>query len=264
MGTKLDLKEIALRCRNTEYNPTRFSACIMRLREPKTTMLLFSSGKCVITGARSAHNAHLAARKFGYILTKVGYNCSYLDFKIQNVVGTTDVLFPIRLEGICASPHQKYTSYEPELFPGLIYRMIQPKVVLLIFVSGKVVITGARTDVDLSNAMTKIYPVLNSFKKDRAAVSRRWVDVPIRRLEVKAAKKKKGEGEALLAIEAGGDAGGRVARAIRGKTVGGGKGGMAKAKKGKKAAQSDDDDDDDEVVDYKVMISNDGGEEREL
>jgi hypothetical protein len=64
MGVRLDLQEIALRCRNTEYNPKKFGAVVMRLREPKTTCLLFSSGKCVITGARSSHNAALAARKF--------------------------------------------------------------------------------------------------------------------------------------------------------------------------------------------------------
>jgi len=63
MGIRLDLKTIASKCHNTEYNPKKFGACVMRLREPKSTMLMFQSGKCVITGARSSHNAALAARK---------------------------------------------------------------------------------------------------------------------------------------------------------------------------------------------------------
>lgn len=71
------------------------------------------------------------------------------------MIGTTDVGFPIRLEGIVFN-HAKFASYEPELFPGLIYRMLEPKVVLLIFVSGKVVITGAKEDRDLARAMEKV------------------------------------------------------------------------------------------------------------
>ena len=164
MGVRLDLKEIALRCRNTEFNPTRFSACIMRLREPKSTALMFTTGKCVVTGSRSAHNSHLAARKFGYILSKVGFPVKSLDFKIQNIVAATDVGFPIRLEGLALS-HAKFASYEPELFPGLIYRMLEPKVVLLLFVSGKVVITGGKSEADLARAMERIHPVLEEFRK---------------------------------------------------------------------------------------------------
>lgn len=64
-----------------------------------------------------------------------------MDFKIQNMVGSCDVKFPIRLEGLVLT-HSQFSSYEPELFPGLIYRMVKPRIVLLIFVSGKVVLTG--------------------------------------------------------------------------------------------------------------------------
>jgi len=106
----------------------------------------------------------LAARKFSYILDKVGFKPSNPNFKIENMISTTDVGFPIRLEGIVLH-HAKFASYEPELFPGLIYRMLDPKCVLLIFVSGKVVITGTKTDADLAKAMTKIHPTLEEFKK---------------------------------------------------------------------------------------------------
>lgn len=76
--------------------------------------------------------------------------------------------FPIRLEGLVYA-HSAFASYEPELFPGLIYRLVSPRVVFLIFVSGKVVITGAKKESDLSNALTKIYPVLVEFKKTHVA-----------------------------------------------------------------------------------------------
>lgn len=65
--------------------------------------------------------------------------------------------------------HSAFASYEPELFPGLIYRLVSPRVVFLIFVSGKIVITGAKKESDLSNALTKLYPVLVEFRKTHIA-----------------------------------------------------------------------------------------------
>lgn len=88
---------------------------------------------------------------------------------MQNIVGTVDVGFPIRLEGV-AFAHPTFSSYEPELFPGLIYRLVQPRVVLLIFVSGKVVITGAKTEEQLVEGLKKVFPVLMEFRKMSVAV----------------------------------------------------------------------------------------------
>lgn len=151
----------------------RFAAVIMRIREPKTTALIFASGKMVVTGAKSEDDSKLASRKYARIIQKLGFPAKFTDFKIQNIVGSCDVKFPIRLEGLAFS-HGPFTSvsyhheiiysatarvimlltlyhfdvpnkqYEPELFPGLIYRMVKPKIVLLIFVSGKIVLTGAK------------------------------------------------------------------------------------------------------------------------
>jgi transcription initiation factor TFIID TATA-box-binding protein len=115
----------------------------MRIREPKTTALIFASGKMVVTGAKSEDDSRLASRKYARIIQKLGFDAKFTEFKIQNIVGSCDVKFPIRLEGLHYG-HGKFSSYEPELFPGLIYRMLKPKVVLLIFVSGKIVLTGAK------------------------------------------------------------------------------------------------------------------------
>ncbi|KFP07472.1 TATA-box-binding protein [Calypte anna] len=168
LGCKLDLKTIALRARNAEYNPKRFAAVIMRIREPRTTALIFSSGKMVCTGAKSEEQSRLAARKYARVVQKLGFPAKFLDFKIQNMVGSCDVKFPIRLEGLVLT-HQHVTlfpySYEPELFPGLIYRMIKPRIVLLIFVSGKVVLTGAKVRAEIYEAFENIYPILKGFRK---------------------------------------------------------------------------------------------------
>ncbi|EEC09479.1 TATA-box binding protein (TBP), component of TFII-D and TFIIIB, putative, partial [Ixodes scapularis] len=164
LGCKLDLKKIALHARNAEYNPKRFAAVIMRIREPRTTALIFSSGKMVCTGAKSEEQSRLAARKYARIIQKLGFDAKFLDFKIQNMVGSCDVRFPIRLEGLVLT-HSQFSSYEPELFPGLIYRMVKPRIVLLIFVSGKVVLTGAKVRAEIYEAFDNIYPILKGFRK---------------------------------------------------------------------------------------------------
>jgi len=164
LDCRLDLKTIALHARNAEYNPKRFAAVIMRIREPKTTALIFASGKMVVTGAKSEQDSRLASKKYARIIQKLGFNAKFLDFKIQNIVGSCDIKFPIRLEGL-ASRHHMFSSYEPELFPGLIYRMMKPKIVLLIFVSGKIVLTGAKVREEIYQAFNLIYPVLSDFRK---------------------------------------------------------------------------------------------------
>lgn len=164
LDCRLDLKTIALHARNAEYNPKRFAAVIMRIREPKTTALIFASGKMVVTGAKSEDDSRLASRKYARIVQKLGFDAKFAEFKIQNIVGSCDVKFPIRLEGLAYS-HGQFSSYEPELFPGLIYRMLKPKVVLLIFVSGKIVLTGAKVREEIYTAFNTIYTVLCEFRK---------------------------------------------------------------------------------------------------
>ncbi|WIA36989.1 hypothetical protein OEZ86_008226 [Tetradesmus obliquus] len=168
LGCRLELKEIALHARNAEYNPKRFAAVIMRIREPKTTALIFASGKMVCTGAKSEAESRLAAKKYCRIVQRTGFDdVKMKEFKIQNIVGSCDVKFPIRLEGLAYS-HGYFATYEPELFPGLIYRMKEPKIVLLIFVSGKVVLTGAKKREEIYTAFENIYPTLQEYRKREA------------------------------------------------------------------------------------------------
>jgi transcription initiation factor TFIID TATA-box-binding protein len=160
----LDLREIALKAKNAEYNPRRFAAVIMRIKEPKTTALIFSSGKMVCTGARTEEESRQASRTYAKIILKLGFPVKFSEFTVQNIVASCDVKFPIRLEGL-ANTFLKFCSYEPEMFPGLIFHMLEPKIVLLIFVSGKIVLTGAKKREDIYRAYQKIIPILNQFKK---------------------------------------------------------------------------------------------------
>jgi transcription initiation factor TFIID TATA-box-binding protein len=159
-----DLAHIACHAKNAEYNPQRFAAVIMRLREPKCTALIFASGKMVITGAKNEDDSHLAAKKIAAVLVKLGFGASLGGFRIQNVVATGDCSWPIRLEGL-ADEHSKFSSYEPELFPGLIYRMESPRIVILVFVSGKLVVTGAKDRSMIIEGINKLYPTLFKFRK---------------------------------------------------------------------------------------------------
>jgi len=175
-GGKLNLAELALTCRNTEYNPKRFSACIMRLRgtatfpNMRTTGLIFGNGKIVITGSKSEAQSFYSAKQFAKIIKKLGYrflNEASLrnDFKIHNVVATVSLNHLIRLDGLATNPeHKNYLNYEPEIFAGLIYRMSVPKVVFLIFVTGKIVLTGAKSIKDCEVALDHMLPVIDPYK----------------------------------------------------------------------------------------------------
>ena len=156
----LHLREIALRARNAEYNPKRFAAVIMRIKQPKTTALIFASGKMVCTGARSEEDSRIASRQYAKIIMKLGYPVKFSKFKIQNIVASCDVKFPIRLEGL-ASKYLKFCSYEPEMFPGLIFHMVNPKIVL----------TGAKNRNDIYKGFKEIVPVLQQFKKKEFVTS---------------------------------------------------------------------------------------------
>lgn len=94
----------------------RFAAVVMRIRDPKTTALIFASGKMVVTGAKSEDDSRLASRKYARIIQKLGFDAKFAEFKIQNIVGSCDVKFPIRLEGLAFS-HGAFSSYEPEVRP---------------------------------------------------------------------------------------------------------------------------------------------------
>jgi transcription initiation factor TFIID TATA-box-binding protein len=165
LGCPVDLKEIAMSVKNAEYNPRRFMSVVIRLRDPRTTALLFRSGKLLITGARTEHQTRLAARQCARLVQKLGHpNVTFNDFTISNMVGAADVRFPVNLP-LLANAHAAYCDFESEIFPAVIYRMQHPNVVALIFVNGKVVLTAGKRREDLYTAFEHIYQLLLEFRK---------------------------------------------------------------------------------------------------
>jgi transcription initiation factor TFIID TATA-box-binding protein len=162
----LDLKAISLHARNVEYSKKKFHALIMRIRDPKTTTLVFATGKMVITGAKSEKLARLAGRKHARMIQKVGFNTKFKDFKVQNFVASCSVGFHVRLEGLNLA-NFAFSSYEPEIFPGLVYKIASTRTTLLVFMNGKVVITGVKELEKVYESFARVYPMLLDFRMGR-------------------------------------------------------------------------------------------------
>jgi transcription initiation factor TFIID TATA-box-binding protein len=136
LDLKLDLLAIMKAFRNVKYDPERFPALVFRLKRPRTSTLIFATGKMVCTGARSEKEAFSAVRNVVWRLRKSGFVIrGEPDILITNIVASADVGGEVDLEE--AADVLDKIMYEPEQFPGLIYRMTEPKVVLLIFASGE-------------------------------------------------------------------------------------------------------------------------------
>ena len=152
----LDLRAIALHKPFIEYNPQKFAAATLRIREPRTTALAFASGNMVCTGAKTEIQARVAGRKYIRLLQKHGIPVSFRDFRIQNIVASAEVPYTLKLLEL-SQTYGPYVSYEPDLFPGLIFRTTVPKLVFLLFRSGKIVITGAKSRSEIESTFKQLF-----------------------------------------------------------------------------------------------------------
>lgn len=157
LGSELDLQAIALALEGAEYEPEQFPGLIYRLKEPKTATLLFRSGKVVCTGAKSLEDVKVAIGKVARQIEAAGIPIMVEpQIEVQNIVASSDLETEINLNAIAISLGLEKVEYEPEQFPGLVYRIDSPKVVVLLFGSGKLVCTGARKPKDVEVAVNKI------------------------------------------------------------------------------------------------------------
>ena len=162
LGQKLDLIAIMKVFRNVEYRPKKFPGLVFRLKRPKTATLIFSTGKMVCTGAKSEKLARSAIRKVVKELKNNGIIIlGKPEIMIQNMVATANLHTYIDLEA--AADILDNVLYEPEQFPALIYRMAEPKVVILVFASGKLVCTGAKSTEMVDQAIMNLHGVLDEY-----------------------------------------------------------------------------------------------------
>jgi len=156
---KLDLNDIQAKFPDVEYNPEQFPGAVFRIKSPKTSTLLFSTGKMVCTGSKSEDMAKKAVDKVVKMLRKGGIKIKKNAVTtIQNIVSSINLGGKVHLER--AARTLPRSMYEPEQFPGVIHRMIDPKTVVLIFASGKLVCTGAKTEKDVYRSVNNLHSML--------------------------------------------------------------------------------------------------------
>ena len=154
---KLDLDVIAQSLDEAEYEPEQFPGLVYRLHNPKTATLLFRSGAANCTGAKTIEDVKTAIKIIGEKLEKIGVKVhKNPEIVIQNIVATADLGGELNLSEVAISLGLENVEYEPEQFPGLVYRIKEPRVAMLLFGSGKIVCTGARKITDVSLAVEKL------------------------------------------------------------------------------------------------------------
>ncbi len=143
------------------YNPETFPGLILKIKKPKISSLVFSSGKLVLTGAKSTEMVHEGVLVMIEILQGVGTKITEKpEIIVQNIVASGNFNHrTINLE--LAALWLDRSMYEPEQFPGLIYRLVEPKTVLLLFQSGNLVCTGAKTEEQVLKAVDNTYITLD-------------------------------------------------------------------------------------------------------
>ena len=158
---RLNLDVVLSVSSGARYNPERFPGLIYRLKRPKSTLLLFSSGKVVCTGAKSVRSASTAIINTINQLSDSGIVIITKPTpQIENIVASTNLQGAVDLENAAQQLHR--TIYDPEQFPGLIYRANDPRSVFLIFTNGKTISTGTKTTTDLHQAVHNLQTVLQN------------------------------------------------------------------------------------------------------
>ncbi|XP_048759959.1 TATA box-binding protein-like 1 [Ostrea edulis] len=157
----LNLRNIAMEGSHVEYRREQ-SMCNMKIRRPYTTATIWSSGKIVCTGATSEEESKIAARKFARKLQRLGYTVKFTNFRVVNVLGTCGMPFRIKINSF-SQKFPKEASYEPELHPGVTYRLKEPKATLKIFSTGSITVT-APSVANVQAAIEHIFPLVSEFK----------------------------------------------------------------------------------------------------
>lgn len=152
---RLPLDRIAIYLENTEYEPEQFPGLVYRLEDPKAAALLFGSGKIVCTGTQSPEQAKEATHKIIDELREADVEIGNKpEITVQNIVASSELGATLNLNRIAFE--LVGTEYEPEQFPGLVYRLEEPQVVFLLFSSGNLVCTGGRTYEDVKEGIATL------------------------------------------------------------------------------------------------------------
>jgi transcription initiation factor TFIID TATA-box-binding protein len=163
IADELGLNAIAIALPDAEYEPEQFPGLVLRIKEPKAATLLFHSGKVVCTGAKSLKNVEAVIDQVCEKIKSAGFEVKAKPkIQVQNIVASADLHHELNLNAIAVGLGLDRVEYEPEQFPGLVYRLEEPKAVTLLFGSGKLICTGARKAESAAKAVDKITEQLTS------------------------------------------------------------------------------------------------------
>ena len=162
LSDNIDLTHIASHLEHAEYATDKFPGLVYRIKNPKTAFLVFGSGKANCTGAKSIEDVDTAVKILSEDLRGLGYTIDNPSYIVQNIVAGATLGTELDLDAIAIGLGFENVEYEPEVFPGLVYRIQDPKVVVLIFRSGKLVITGAKSQKDCETAKMMVWEQLNN------------------------------------------------------------------------------------------------------
>src|SRR3989344_554069 len=164
LGQDIPLIKLAETLPNTEYNPEQFPGLVMRIRDPKTSALIFSSGKIVSTGARSMKKVKESIKCIIKNLAKINVRIKEEPkINVQNMVASGNINMDLNLNALAMELEN--TEYEPEQFPGLVYKLPGTRATFLLFSNGKIVCTGTRSETKLNEAVDKLIVTLRKKKK---------------------------------------------------------------------------------------------------
>jgi transcription initiation factor TFIID TATA-box-binding protein len=155
LGTKVPLVKLVRSQANTEYNPEQFPGLVLRIKQPKSAVLVFSSGNLVCTGTKSTAQVKQVILQVIKQLRKIGVKVSGMPkISVQNIVASGSINLQLNLNELALKFEN--TEYEPEQFPGLVYKLDEPNATFLLFSNGKLVCTGTKNKPQLEDAMKKL------------------------------------------------------------------------------------------------------------
>jgi len=165
LGHDIPLEKMAATLANTEYNPEQFPGLVIRIKDPKTSALIFSSGKIVCTGARSMDKVQESIKKIIKSLEKINIKIKVTpEPKIQNIVASGSIGMDLNLNILAMKLDN--TEYEPEQFPGLVYKLPSEHATFLLFSNGQIVCTGTKSEAEVHRVLAILIDNLKKVKKE--------------------------------------------------------------------------------------------------
>ncbi len=166
LGKDVPLTKLAKTIPNTEYNPEQFPGLVLRVKQPKSAVLVFSSGNLVCTGTKSIAQVKLVIEQVIKTLKKINIKITEKPkITVQNIVASGSINIALNLNFLALELEN--TEYEPEQFPGLVYKLVEPNATFLLFSNGKLVCTGTKNNQQLNDSMEQLIKTIKEANKKK-------------------------------------------------------------------------------------------------